>query len=665
MSTTTYPERAEALVDALAAQPRPKAVAAFADGVLVLRADVPNGLGATVPTLIGYRRDAADGWQATWSAPRAIEAVAVPGGFLYVLQGGHQALAFRSADGGPERVLRQIAGEVAAMAVRPGSGTVLCTVRTEASPGSHPEGLLRGSDAVWATGPGAGLGTVRRPEGDWRIMFVSGDGADPDDGRELPVTVPAGAVLTGEAAWSGPDTLLLGVAHHRPDGTRRFGLLEVSADDGGALRELLFDGIDLCYPVPDPDRGQVAYLGTSVPSADAPPVQSACVVRADSAELTVLDAPAGTWQRPVGWDGPGRLVCTAEDGPRRRLYVHEDGVWSDVPVTGSVASVRVAGGRAAVLGSALDAPPVLDVVALRSGTAERVESSDRPELPGTLSYHPQEVPGASGPLAAWLCRPARGPVRGLVVFFHGGPFQSWTQWSWRWNPWPFVACGYAVALIEPPMSLGYVPAVAGGWRNWRAGIAAVATRQVELLRAEAGLQDVPLALMGGSFGGYLSLNTAERLRPRLVVAHAAPLDLAQVAETSDVGWQWLREYGDPTGDRERYRANSLPGRPVPDGTRVLLSHGMHDGLVPPTETLRAHRSLSRQGIRSEVAFFRTEAHPLSRPRNIRAWYRWVLTACEDELAGGAVDGSPQERPGEAAQHTAGPATGEAGLRVPA
>ncbi|MGN5376779.1 prolyl oligopeptidase family serine peptidase [Streptomyces lasalocidi] len=123
-----------------------------------------------------------------------------------------------------------------------------------------------------------------------------------------------------------------------------------------------------------------------------------------------------------------------------------------------------------------------------------------------------------------------------------------------------------------------------------------------------------------------------------------PLDLTQVAEGSDVGWQWIREFGDPTEWRPLYQINSLPPRAVRPGTRVLLSHGLHDSLVPPTETLRTHRALARQGVRSEVAFFRSEAHPLSRPGNIRAWYRWILSAVADEMTPGAPGLTPQEAP---------------------
>ncbi|MFF3216064.1 alpha/beta hydrolase family protein [Streptomyces sp. NPDC002886] len=642
-----------AFVEALGAEPRPKSLAAFTGDGLLLSADVPDGAGSLVQSLVCYERTASGTCRASWSVPHATEAAAVPGGFAYVRHGGRQVVAVRSVTGGPERILHHVTGDVCALVPRPGTGELACVVRTARALGAHPDELLAGSDAVWSEGPEASLGSARRPEGEVEIWLLAVDGSAP--ARRIPVTAPLGASLTGEVAWAGSATLLVGVCHHLQDGTRRFGLRAVPVGAGGGpMRELLFDGIDLCYPVQEPDGQYVAYLGTVVPGDDLPPSQTACLVRSGSLELTVLDSPPDTWQRPVGWDGPGRLLCTAETGPRRRLFAYEldRAAWSDVPTAASVESVRVCDGRAAVLVSALDAPPAIDVIDLMSGHSRRVEASRLPALPGTLSYHPQVVPGIDGTLASWLCMPHRGPVRGTVVFFHGGPFKSWTEWSWRWNPWPFVADGYAVILVEPPLSLGYVPAARSGWRNWRTKVAPAAVAQVAQLRALAGLSDTPLALMGGSFGGYLSLVTAAAQQPALVVAHASPLDLAQVAQTSDVGWQWVRDHGDPTARGGHFREHSLPAHSVGAGTRVLLSHGLQDGLVPPTETLRAHRALVREGVRCEVAFFRSEAHGLSRPRNIRAWYRWVLAACAAELAGERSQTAPEELTGELAERFA-------------
>ncbi|MYY04304.1 MULTISPECIES: prolyl oligopeptidase family serine peptidase [unclassified Streptomyces] len=623
-------EAAMRFVEELVSEPRADRVAAFGDDAVLLGVSAPTLDNALVPTLLCYARGPGATWRPVWTMPYADEAVRVDGGFVCVRRRNGQSLVLRGVEG-PERVLYGTTGRVLGLAERPGTSEVACLVGVAGRHAPRAHGAFAGSDAVWSDGSEISLGAARRPLDDWRVLLVPTDAAA--EPREVRLEVPPGRQLTGEVAWAGEGTLLLGMYAQSPGGVRSFSLLAVPADGNRPGRPIDFDGLDLCYPVQHPEGRSVAYLGTSVPSGDEPPRQIACVLDSETWELRRLAAPDGLWQRPAGWSGAGRLVCTAEDGPLRSIHVHDldSGRRSVLRVPGSVLDLRVRGGGVAVLSSTPDEPPVLDVMDLGGAAVERVETTRMPERPGRAVYRPQRVAGVEGRLASWLCLPEDAPARGTVVFFHGGPFKSWTEWSWRWNPWPFVARGYAVALVEPPLSLGYGDAVTAGWRVWRTGIAAAAAEQVRLLRAEAGLEDTGLALMGGSFGGYLALATAAELRPRLVAAHAAPLDFVQVAGGSDVGWQWVREYGDLVDREADYRAQSLPRGPVPPGTRVLLSHGVHDGLVPPTETLRTHRLLLSEGARSEAAFFPTEAHPLSRPGNVRAWYRWALTACAEEF----------------------------------
>ncbi|MGW0969408.1 alpha/beta hydrolase family protein [Streptomyces sp. NPDC002516] len=657
--------RGLALAEAHSTEPRPREIAAFGDDGLLLRVDVPTRHGAEQQHLVHYARRPDGTWEAGWTLPWGSQALPVPGGYVCVRRAeGRTLVELRPADGGPGQLLLTTPGRVGALAPRPGGGQIAVTTSTFGGPGEHPQGLLAGSDAVWAQGSDMTLSYAKQPQKEWQVHLVPLDGTGP---RLLTPHVPADLALSGEAAWATPDTLFLGALRHHRHGVRNFGLLSLTVDHGDATRALFSDTVDLCYPVPGPG-GQVAYLGTTPRHDNTPVAQFACLVGEPLHQVVLLPAENGLWQRPAGWDGPRRLVCTAESGPRRGLYVHDlDAVtWQPVPTPASVMNTRVHDGRAAVLTSAPDTPPALDVTALHPGHgAERVVSAQAPPPPGRLQYRRQRLPGSDGDLASWVCLPEHTTPHATVVLYHGGPFQSWSEWSWRWNPWPFVACGLAVVLVEPPLSLGYPDAVRTGWRQWRGGIAASAAAQVEAVRAAEGLLDSPLALMGGSFGGYLALSTADSLNPDLVVAHAAPLDLTQVAEGSDVGWQWIREFGDPTEWRPLYQINSLAPRPVRPGTRVLLSHGLQDGLVPPTETLRTHRALARQGVRSEVAFFRSEAHPISRPGNIRAWYRWVLSAVTDELTPKpTATPHPPQHPAEGSDmtghHTAGHTTAAGG-----
>lgn len=56
----------------------------------------------------------------------------------------------------------------------------------------------------------------------------------------------------------------------------------------------------------------------------------------------------------------------------------------------------------------------------------------------------------------------------FVFLIHGGPEVPWvSEWSYRWNPIPFLSKGYAVVMINPHGSPGvnkkYTKAVRNDW----------------------------------------------------------------------------------------------------------------------------------------------------------------------------------------------------------
>lgn len=614
-------------LDQLLMEPRFSELLACDEQTLVVRVDVPSReADRLVPTLLCHRAGTDGSWTPAWSAPGMMAALGNSSSVAYVAPcpAGQEIRVRDSA--GKDQLWHEAAGRVGALCFDRLSGVLACTVQ-ETGPGAvQRPATLTHADAVWFDDQRASLGGARRMEGPWRVWLLR------PKPSLLPLTLPTGAELTGEASWLEDGQLVLGAAYHLRDGRRRFGLLFLGTD-GRLRREVLKDDVDLTAPVASPDGARLACLGTSVPAGDEHMVQYPCLITSEGA-YSVLDSGDGLWQQPRGWAGPTRLLCLAEAGPRRRLIVHElaRGTHRMVELEGSVLDIAGSGPRPAVLTSSLDVPPALKAVDLDSAVVSELLRSTALPIPGRLRRVDLNDPELADPLAAWVCEPHGESRAGLIALFHGGPLKSWTDWAWRWSPWPFVAAGFTVALIDPPMSLGYGDAaVAVGWRRWRTGIGAVAARQVRALQHLTGLQQAPLALMGGSFGGYLALVTATELRPRLIVAHGPPTDLRQVATVTDVGWQWIREYGDPDAQHQRYDEQSLPRAAVPAGTRVLLSHGINDDLVPAAESLRIHRSLLRHDVRSELVIFNREGHPLLRPSNLQAWFKWVLAACAEEL----------------------------------
>ncbi len=111
--------------------------------------------------------------------------------------------------------------------------------------------------------------------------------------------------------------------------------------------------------------------------------------------------------------------------------------------------------------------------------------------------------------ASTVLLPAGSAPRGVVAFFHGGPTMAWVDWSWRWNALPYLEQGHAVILVDPAGSDGQgADSWRAAWRNWRQGVAASAVRTLRAALDQHRLADLPLAAMGGSFGGYLALSVA-------------------------------------------------------------------------------------------------------------------------------------------------------------
>ncbi|MGC5330635.1 alpha/beta hydrolase family protein [Micromonospora sp. DT62] len=608
-------------LEELVREPRLSALPACGENLLISRVDVPDPRADRLnPTLVCHRRGPDGAWGPVWAARGTVAALVGPESVAYATGA---EIRLRGPDA-VERPLHRVDGRVVALLAGPDRLT--CLVQETRAWSSRRPAALGGADVVWFADSSASLGGVRRAEGGWRIVRL--DPTQSTEPRSFVPVLPAGANLTGEAAWLGDD-LVLGTAYDLPEGRRRFGLITVDAT-GSVVREFRMADIDLTGLVASPEGRTLACLGTSVPVGDDHPVQFPCLIDTDW-RCTPLDRGDDLWQQPRAWSGEGVLFCTAEDGPNRRLLRHDlrTGVREPVQVAGSVLDVVTHGSRTMVLTSALDALPSVQTID-SAGSTETVEPAGGPALPGRLRRLTLPDPATGIDFGGWLCTPDDRPPTGLVVVFHGGPLKSWTDWAWRWSPWPWVAAGYQVALLEPPMSLGYGNAgIAAGWRRWRTGIGAVAVEQVRAVLRLTGVP-APLAVMGGSFGGYLALITAAELAPRLVVTHGAPVDLRQTASVSDVGWQWIREYGDPDTRRSAYDEQSLPHDSVPAGTRVLVSHGLADDLVPASESVRLHRSLLRRAVRSELAIFPTEGHPLLRPRNLRAWFDWVLSALAAE-----------------------------------
>ncbi|MFE1290890.1 alpha/beta hydrolase family protein [Streptomyces sp. NPDC058751] len=464
---------------------------------------------------------------------------------------------------------------------------------------------------------------------------------DTDTAGPQPLDTPLGqdTLLTGQLALT-PDGLrcAAGLVRFLPGGHRRHGLLVFPLGAPHDARQVWADD-DLSDMIASPDGTWFACTAERIAVPGSAPRQEAVLVSSDGLVVRRVGQDHRDWLQPRAWQDPGNLLCSGEqDGQRHLWRVAVDGdAVTRVDTGGSVLSVTAGPHEALAVRSSIASPPSVVGLALAPPKAPRTEifapaAAATPH--GLLERLTYTAPDGAK-WSSWLCLPEHVERElPVLVWCHGGPMLSWTDWSWRWNPWPFVADGYAVLMPDPPLSVGYgQDAIERGWGKWTSEVAAVAAGQVTHALLDPRLDADRVAVMGASFGGFLSLALGTLLHdPRLIVSHCGWADFPAVARACDLHWHWLREYG-PVDSSPSYRSESLRLETLSPRTKVLLSHGCEDTHVPVGESRAVYRTLDALGMDVELMLVPDERHSILRPANAAAWHRWVARACRETLGG--------------------------------
>jgi dipeptidyl aminopeptidase/acylaminoacyl peptidase len=292
------------------------------------------------------------------------------------------------------------------------------------------------------------------------------------------------------------------------------------------------------------------------------------------------------------------------------------------------------------LRSAISAPPTPVRIDLTKPEADPVRlASPAPdlELPGRVTEVSTVVADGST-VRAWLALPhgasAAEPVP-LLLWVHGGPYSSWNDWSWRWNPWLMVARGYAVLLPDPALSTGYGhDFLARAYSGWGGTTYTDVMMITDVVTAMPEIDASKTAMMGGSFGGYMANWIAGHTgRFSAIVSHAGLWSLDQVFGTTDAPFYWRREFGTPETDPERYRENSPHLHAAAITTPILIIHGDKDYRVPIGEALRMYSELVGLGKTVKFLYFPQENHWILKPGDGAVWYETIFAFLAEHVLG--------------------------------
>ena len=349
------------------------------------------------------------------------------------------------------------------------------------------------------------------------------------------------------------------------------------------------------------------------------------------------------WIDPV-WLDDTTLVATTDDQGRGSVWI--GGAEDPAPrrLAGgpeqelAFSSASVAGGAVIAAASGIAVAPHPVRIDPATGAVRALPNpADPVDLPGTLTEVTASAEDGTA-LRAWLRLPEGEGPHPLVVFAHGGPWGSWNAWTYRWNPGPFVAAGYAVLLPDPAISTGYGQAMIDRGQHQLGGtpytdIMALTDRAV----AREDIDAERTAFAGGSYGGYMANwvagHTGDRFR--CIVTHASLWDTESMGHTTDnAGWERSMR-----GQNAQYNPKDFVSGIV---APMLVIHGDKDYRVPIAQghalwyDLHEFSSTPRDAegrTQHRYLYFPDEGHWIQGRGNAQVWYETFLGFLDTHVRG--------------------------------
>ncbi len=344
------------------------------------------------------------------------------------------------------------------------------------------------------------------------------------------------------------------------------------------------------------------------------------------------------WLTLQDWDTQLVDVSPAEDrfayvvnqAGNLRLYIRSlDGKEEEEipPSQGVVRAARFSpdGKRLAIIHASGDSPHDIWVYDLKGRRLKQITYSlvgglnqDNFTSPNLIVYPSYD----QTPIAAFLYIPANikpDHTHPAIVYPHGGP--QWEHFnSWYPNVQYYTSHGYLVIAPNYRGSIGFGQEFTESLRkDCGGGDLNDVVASVEYLKTTGYVDPNRIAIMGGSWGGYLTLMALTK-QPELWAAGVSIVPLANwftAHENEDPVLQrndeWLM--GDPVKDHDLWHDRS----PLFFADRIrkplLLLAGQNDIRCPVQETQQMAEAARRNGVPVEVKVYENEGHGFVRREN--------------------------------------------------
>ena len=297
------------------------------------------------------------------------------------------------------------------------------------------------------------------------------------------------------------------------------------------------------------------------------------------------------------------------------------------PSQGMVRMARFSrdGKRLAILRAQGDSPPDIWVYDIKARTLKQITSSLVGGLNQENFVNPNRIVYSSydgTPITGFIYVPSNikpDQSHPAIVYPHGGP-----QWE-HFNDWfprlqYFASHGYVVIAPNFRGSTGFGREFTESLRkDCGGGDLKDVLASVDFLKKTGFVDPNRIAVMGGSWGGYLTLMALTKA-PEVWAAGVSIVPLANwftAHENEDPVLQrndeWLM--GDPIADRELWRDRS----PLFFADRIkaplLLLAGKNDIRCPVGETMQMAEAARKNGIEVEIKVYDNEGHGFVRKEN--------------------------------------------------
>ena len=353
------------------------------------------------------------------------------------------------------------------------------------------------------------------------------------------------------------------------------------------------------------------------------------------------------------WTEEGVLFIASSQG-RQLLMAYRPGVDEEPrvlvdPGEGSVDEFSASRSGKTIAYTAMSMTELKDLYLLRAGAVERVTGHAEAWRRKYRAPQVEEVVFTASDgeeLQGWILRPPEGvEERGWVLYIHGGPKTMW-GYGFMHEHHVLAARGYTVALLNPRGSDGYSNEFADIRCRYGERDLEDLVEYTEWLTREKGLPGDRAAVMGGSYGGYMT-NMVITRRPGLFRAAVSMRGISNwetMYTLSDIGWYFVEDQlcCSPWRGRDRCWEKS----PLRDAAKVeapvLLIHSAQDYRTPLDQALQFFTALRLHGKEARLAVFPQENHDLSRtgrPRHRLERLKLILEWLDKHLAGKTGEGA--------------------------